>query len=146
MHYFNIEKLNNPVITNQKVEEIELKWFMWNELFSSALCWALGTRLHSEEMNDNLITLKRLLYAWIVKDWDVLECSRPPKHHKWKEIEYAKPKQSPCRWMSMSISLYIGSNPLRTYHSNNKQILTQEPWAMITLSHNRWKNVRFNEF
>lgn len=50
-------------------------------------------RLHEEEMNDNLITLKRLLYAWMVKVWDVLECSRPPKHHKWKEIEYAKPKQ-----------------------------------------------------
>lgn len=37
------------------------------------------------------------------------------------------------RWMSKSmsmsfvLSLCIGSNSMRTYHSNNKQILTQEP-------------------
>lgn len=37
------------------------------------------------------------------------------------------------RWMSNSmsmsfvLSLCIGSNSMRTYHSNNKQILTQEP-------------------
>lgn len=37
------------------------------------------------------------------------------------------------RWMSKSMSMSfvlsfrIGSNSMRTYHSNNKQILTQEP-------------------